>query len=100
MATSSAATVSCCIARGCSAGLGEVERCYNSDGNSFALVTQHESTELREVLECFNANALSGFEADQARLRDKRLDKKGIGFAKTCENCDRDTDERRKSNEY
>jgi hypothetical protein len=38
---------------------------------------------LRKVLECFNANALSGFEADQARLRDKMLDKKGFGFAKT-----------------
>ncbi len=97
MGTGSAAAISSGIARGCTAGLGEVERCYNTDGNSFALVTQHESTELREVLECFNANALSGFEADQARLRDKRLDKKGFGFAKT---CDGDKDQRRKSNEY
>ena len=83
MATSRAATFSGSIARECCAGLGEVECCYNTDGNSFALVTKHESAELRKVLECFNANALSGFEADQARLRDKMLYKKGSGFAKT-----------------
>ena len=83
MGASSAAAFSGRIARRCTAGLGEVECCYNTDGNSFALVTKHESAELRKVLECFNANALSGFEADQARLRDKMLDKKGFGFAKT-----------------
>jgi hypothetical protein len=53
----------------CPSGLGEVQGCDNADCDGLAFVAQHEAAELRKVLECFDADALSGFEADQARLQ-------------------------------
>ncbi len=51
-----------------SSGLREVECGDDANSDCFAFISQHEAAELREVLECFDADALRGFEANEARL--------------------------------
>jgi hypothetical protein len=67
--TRSSTAGGCAVVTYCASSLGKVQGCDDANCYGLAFVAQHEAAELREVLECFDADALCGFEADQARLQ-------------------------------